>query len=60
LLSKKGEKISSHTSKGIALVLVLEVVGRITIAGKEQLLHKGHAIVMPAKSPHAVYASQTI
>ncbi|MCL1977757.1 MAG: cupin domain-containing protein [Candidatus Bathyarchaeota archaeon] len=53
---EKGEEISSHESEGDALVLVLDGVGRITLAGKEHLLHKGEAIVMPAKIPHAVCA----
>jgi quercetin dioxygenase-like cupin family protein len=53
---EKGEEISSHASEGDALVLTLDGVGKITIDGKEHLLHKGEAIVMPAKIPHAVYA----
>ena len=53
---EKGEEISSHASDGDAFVLALDGVGQITIAGKEHRLHKGEAIVMPAKIPHAVYA----
>jgi quercetin dioxygenase-like cupin family protein len=53
---EKGEEISSHASEGDALVLVLDGVGKITLDGKEHLLHKGEVIVMPAKTPHAVYA----
>jgi quercetin dioxygenase-like cupin family protein len=53
---EKGEEISSHASEGDALVFVLDGVGKITLDGKEHLLHKGEAIVMPAKTLHVVYA----
>ncbi|MDR0492551.1 MAG: cupin domain-containing protein [Nitrososphaerota archaeon] len=53
---EKGEEISSHESEGDALVLVLDGVGKVILDGKEHLLHKGEAIVMPAKIPHTVYA----
>ncbi|MDR1992044.1 MAG: cupin domain-containing protein [Nitrososphaerota archaeon] len=53
---EKGEGISSHASEGDAFVLALDGIGKITIGGKEHLLHKGEVIVMPAKTPHAVYA----
>ena len=53
---EKGEEISSHESEGDALVFVLDGVGKVTLDGKEHLLNKGEAIVMPAKVPHAVYA----
>jgi len=55
---EKGEEISSHESEGDALVFALDGTGRITIGGKEQLLQKGEAIVMPAKVPHAVFAEE--
>ena len=51
----KGEGISTHESKGDALVTALEGVGRITIAGENFILHAGESIVMPANTPHAVY-----
>jgi quercetin dioxygenase-like cupin family protein len=53
---EKGEEISSHSSKGDALVYVLEGVGKYTIDGKEYILKKGEAILMPADIPHAVFA----
>lgn len=53
---EKGEEISSHASEGDALVFALDGVGKITIDVKDHILHKGEAIVMPAKTPHAVYA----
>ena len=55
---EKGEEISSHESEGDAMVYALDGIGRITIDGKEQLLHTGEAIVMPAKVPHAVFAEE--
>jgi len=38
---EKGEEISSHASEGAALMLVLDGVGKVTIDGKEHLLHVG-------------------
>ena len=40
------------------MVFALDGTGKITIDGKEQLLHEGEAIVMPAKVPHAVFAEE--
>ncbi len=51
----KGEGISTHESKGDALVVVLDGKGRLTIDGKDYELSKGDSIVMPANHPHAVY-----
>ena len=51
----KGEGISTHESKGDALVVVLAGKGRLTIDGKDYELAKGDSIVMPANHPHAVY-----
>ncbi len=50
-----GEGISTHESKGDALVTALEGTGRITIAGENFTLKAGESIVMPADTPHAVY-----
>ena len=52
----KGEEIGTHESSGDALITVLDGAGRITISGREYLLHAGESIVMPANVPHAVYA----
>ena len=46
----KGEEISTHDSKGDAMVLVLEGTGKFTVGGK--------TLVMPATIPHAVYAQE--
>lgn len=50
-----GEGISTHESKGDALVTALEGIGKITIAGENFTLKAGESIVMPANTPHAVY-----
>ena len=55
---EKGEEISTHESTGDALVYALDGAARITIEGEVYLLRAGDAIVMPAKVPHAVYASE--
>ena len=54
----KGEGISTHESGGDALVTALDGVGRITIADKTFTLKSGESIVMPAKTPHAVYGEE--
>ena len=54
----KGEGISTHESGGDALVTALDGVGKITIAGKDFILHAGESIVMPSKTPHAVYGEE--
>ena len=52
----KGEGISTHESKGDALVTVLD--GEFTIDGMPYLLRSGESIVMPANHPHAVYGKE--
>ena len=54
----KGEGISTHESKGDALVTALDGTGKITIDGKDFLLNAGESIVMPANIPHAVYGEE--
>lgn len=51
------EEISSHESKGDALVTILDGNGVITIDQKEYELSTGQSIVMPAGIPHAVKAA---
>ena len=50
-----GEGISTHESKGDAMIVALDGKGRITIDGKNYELAAGDSIVMPASHPHAVY-----
>ena len=52
----KGEEISTHSSKGETYVVVLDGVGKFTIADEEYFVKEGEAIVMPANVPHAVFA----
>lgn len=49
----KDEEISSHSSHGDALITVLDGEGRVTIDGKQYILHRGESILMPAGKPHA-------
>ena len=52
-----GEEISTHESKGDALVTILDGSGVVTIDEKEYALAAGQSIVMPAGIPHAVKAA---
>ncbi len=52
----KGEEISSHESKGDAMVQVLDGKAKITIGEGEYVLSAGETIVMPAGVPHALEA----
>ncbi len=54
----KGEEISSHDSTGDAMVTVLEGTGMFTVDGKEYTLNQGDTLIMPAKKPHSVYATE--
>ena len=54
----KGEGISTHESKGDALVTALDGKGKITVDGKDFVLSAGQSIVMPANIPHAVYGEE--
>ncbi|EKU71361.1 cupin domain-containing protein [Selenomonas sp. F0473] len=54
----KGEGVSTHESKGDALVTALEGAGVITIDDTVYNLKEGESIVMPARHPHSVYAAK--
>ena len=54
----KGEEISTHDSKGDAMVYVLEGTGKFTVGGKEHLVNAGETLIMPATITHAVYAQE--
>ena len=54
----KGEEISTHESRGDALVQVLEGVGRFTVDGVDYMCLAGESLVMPAQKPHAVYGEE--
>ena len=52
----KGEEISSHESKGDAMVQVLDGTAKITIGDGVYQLSAGETVVMPAGVPHALEA----
>ena len=54
----QGEEISTHSSHGDAMVTVLEGTGRLTVDGKAHQVKAGETLIMPAKKPHAVFASE--
>lgn len=54
----KGEEISTHESRGDALVQVLEGVGRFTVDGVDYMCRAGESLVMPAQKPHAAYGEE--
>lgn len=54
----ENEEISTHESKGDALVTVLDGVGKFTIDDEEFLVSAGESIVMPANHPHAVFGEK--
>lgn len=54
----KGEEISTHESRGDALVQVLEGVGRFTVDSVDYMCRAGESLVMPAQKPHAVYGEE--
>lgn len=54
----KNEEISTHESKGDAMVTVLEGVGLFTVGGKEHIVNAGETLIMPANVPHAVFAKE--
>ena len=53
-----GEGISTHESKGDAMVTAMDGSGEITIDGVTCTLKAGESIVMPANHPHAVYGKE--
>lgn len=53
-----GEEISSHESRGDALVYVLDGKAQLTIGGREYIAAAGQTVVMPANVPHAVAAPE--
>ena len=48
----KGEEISTHSSEGVAMVLVLDGCGELTVGGVKHVCSAGESIVMPASVPH--------
>ncbi len=54
----KGEEISAHSSRGDAMVYILDGEAEITIGSDTNLVKKGEVIVMPAGIPHALFAKE--
>ncbi len=54
----KGEEISSHESKGDALVYLLDGTASITVGSSVHSVSAGQTIVMPAGIPHALEAAE--
>ena len=52
------EEISTHASKGDAMVLLLDGEAEITIGEEKHQVKKGEAIIMPANIPHALFAKE--
>lgn len=52
----KGEQLSEHTAPFDAMVQIIEGSAEVRIDGKSYDLKAGDSIIMPANSPHAVYA----
>ncbi len=52
----KGEEISTHTSKGDALIYMMEGKTQVIIGNNSYELLEGQSILMPATVPHSVYA----
>ncbi|MEA4998251.1 MAG: cupin domain-containing protein [Candidatus Limiplasma sp.] len=53
----QGEEISTHESRGDAMVMVLDGSASITIGEQKHPVSAGQTIVMPANVPHAVAAA---
>lgn len=52
----QGQSIAEHTTPFDALVQILDGEAEITIGGKKSLFKSGEGIIMPANTPHALYA----
>ncbi len=56
----KGEEISTHTSHGDAMIIVIDGHAEITIGEQKYQVKSGETIIMPAEVPHAVYAQEKL
>ncbi len=52
----KGQGLSEHTAPYDALVVVIDGEGVVTISGKDYMVGKNQAILMPANEPHSIRA----
>jgi quercetin dioxygenase-like cupin family protein len=54
----KGEGLSEHTAPFDALVYILDGNAEVIISGQSHKLKAGEMIIMPAKQPHALKATE--
>jgi quercetin dioxygenase-like cupin family protein len=54
----KGQGLSEHTAPFDAMVYVLEGVAEVTISGNPHKVEEGEFIVLPAKKPHSLNATE--
>lgn len=52
----EGEGLSEHTAAFDALVIMIEGIAEITVAGHPQRVAAGHVVRLPAGRPHALRA----
>jgi quercetin dioxygenase-like cupin family protein len=52
----QGQSIAEHTTPFDALVQILDGEAEISIGGKKSQFKSGESIIMPANTPHALYA----
>ena len=52
----KGQGLSEHTAPFDAMVLVLDGIAEIVIAGNPVEVRQGEMLIMPANHPHALKA----
>jgi len=52
----KDQGLSEHTAPYNALVVVIDGEGVVTISGKDYMVGKNQAILMPANEPHSIRA----
>lgn len=58
LALEKGQQIATHSSKGDAMVTVLEGTGKFTVEDTEYICNAGETLIMPAGKPHSVFAQE--
>jgi quercetin dioxygenase-like cupin family protein len=52
----EGQSLSEHTSSFDEIIQIIEGEANVIINGKENSVHSGEAVIMPANVPHALKA----